>query len=152
MLCKHEVVGSIPSGSTSDRDQGSGIRDGVGPVDPIGDVPGASVRTTGICRRALGLGRRIVRLRGGRARGIASQFFDIVKSECVRSSGSRAARRRGAVEPDGVSRFSLRSTRSGAGEWCIGDGWLDRNPSRTCEAKVFWLRREADLLAGAGLG
>ncbi len=88
VLCKHEVVGSIPSGSTSDRGRGSGIRGGVGPVDPIGDVPGASVRTIGIRRRALGLGWRIVRLRGGRARGIASLLFDIVKSECVRSSGS----------------------------------------------------------------
>jgi hypothetical protein len=81
----------------------------------------------------------VVRLRPERrlARAIASRLFDIVKSECVRSSDFGAARRQGPVEPDDVACFSLRSTRSGAGERCIGDGWLDRNLSRTCEAKVF---------------
>ena len=39
-----------------------------------------------------------------------------------------------------LSAFPLRSLGSGAGEWGIGDGWLDRIPSRTCEAKVFWFR------------
>ena len=118
MLCKHEVVGSIPSCSTRVLLQ-SGLSRPAG-----ADGPTRGPRPVRTQRFATGLaGWRFASPPSG-ARGV---LFDIVKSECVRPIGRGRA-------PGGAWRADPRTDGSTPPRDCgpgADDGKRDRLPSRT---------------------